>query len=210
MIKINLKEIMKKKRIGISELHELTGISRSTITPIYNGKSKGLQFDTLDKLLTALDVPVESLIIFIGEPPEDFEVSAKLISNSDYCINHEQVDTENSSIDMATHFQVGYSLSLRIEKKSKMKIDTKLSINAKYAFSGNMQNNNIIDQWEYINDDEFTKLIDSPIFSNEERYEITKLLNNFLLDCGINVYEEENKKTGIEFEELLINNTLYW
>jgi putative transcriptional regulator len=63
MIQINLSVVMAKKRMhSLKELHKLTGISRTTLTALYYEKGKGVQFDTLDALCEALDVPVGELI----------------------------------------------------------------------------------------------------------------------------------------------------
>lgn len=62
MIKIRLKEIIEKRNITLTEIHQATGISKNTLSLIANGTSKGIQFDTLDKLLSVLNVGVSELI----------------------------------------------------------------------------------------------------------------------------------------------------
>lgn len=62
MIKIKLKEIIEKRNITLTEIHQATGISKNTLSIIANGTSKGIQFDTLDKLLSFLNVGVSELI----------------------------------------------------------------------------------------------------------------------------------------------------
>lgn len=62
MIKIKLKEIIDKKKITLTEIHQATGISKNTLSLIANGSSKGIQFDTLDKLLSFLNVDLSTLI----------------------------------------------------------------------------------------------------------------------------------------------------
>lgn len=54
MLALNLKEIMDNRKISIQEVYEGTGISRNTISQLYNGKSKGIQFSTLTKLVNFL------------------------------------------------------------------------------------------------------------------------------------------------------------
>lgn len=55
MIKNRLSTVMGNKRMKPQEIVTLTGISRKTIYNIYNDKTKGIEFDTLDKLCFALD-----------------------------------------------------------------------------------------------------------------------------------------------------------
>ena len=54
MLMLNLKNIMDGRKISIQEVYEGTGISRNTISQLYNGKSKGIQFSTLTKLVNFL------------------------------------------------------------------------------------------------------------------------------------------------------------
>ena len=56
MIVNNLSTIMGRKRIKIKELHERTGISRSTLTQLYYDKTTMIKLDTVDKLFSALDI----------------------------------------------------------------------------------------------------------------------------------------------------------
>lgn len=53
MIKNRLSTIMGYKRIKPHEIVTLTGISRKTLYNIYNDKTKGIEFETLNKLCFA-------------------------------------------------------------------------------------------------------------------------------------------------------------
>lgn len=55
MIKNRLSTIMGYKRIKPHEIVTLTGISRKILYNIYNDKTKGIEFETLNKLCFALD-----------------------------------------------------------------------------------------------------------------------------------------------------------
>ncbi|HHB0322009.1 MULTISPECIES: helix-turn-helix domain-containing protein [Staphylococcus] len=63
MIKIRLKEIMENRGLKISDLNEATGISRNSLSLLINGKSQGIQFDTLEKLVKALNIEPHDLFI---------------------------------------------------------------------------------------------------------------------------------------------------
>ena len=56
MIINNLSTIMGRKRIKTKELHERTGISRSTLTKLYYDKTSMIKLDTIDTLCSVLDV----------------------------------------------------------------------------------------------------------------------------------------------------------
>lgn len=62
MIINNLSTIMGRKRIKIKELHERTGISRSTLTKLYYDKTSMIKLDTIDTLCLVLDVTPGELL----------------------------------------------------------------------------------------------------------------------------------------------------
>lgn len=58
MILTRLDEILKEKNISINKLSKETGISRKALTSLVNNDSKGIQFQTLDKLITHLNISI--------------------------------------------------------------------------------------------------------------------------------------------------------
>lgn len=72
MIFFDLKNVAALNRKTFTEIHNETGISRNTLTSLGNGKSKGIQFDTLDKLCKSLNCSVSELIRFV---PDDYIVT---------------------------------------------------------------------------------------------------------------------------------------
>ncbi len=67
MIKNRLSTVMGNKRMKPQEIVTLTGISRKTIYNIYNDKTKGIEFDTLDKLCFALECTPNDLFRYIPD-----------------------------------------------------------------------------------------------------------------------------------------------
>lgn len=51
----------------MTELHELTGISQNALSLLANGKSNGIQFNTLDKILVATNATIDELLEHSGE-----------------------------------------------------------------------------------------------------------------------------------------------
>jgi len=72
-VKCNLSTLMGAKRLKITDLHQKTGMARDTISSLYNEKAKGITFDVLTKLCTALDCQTGDLLEYIPdeEPKED-------------------------------------------------------------------------------------------------------------------------------------------
>lgn len=68
-IKCNLSTLMGTKRLKITDMHEKTGMARDTISSLYNEKAKGITFDVLTKLCTALDCTTGDLLEYIKESP---------------------------------------------------------------------------------------------------------------------------------------------
>lgn len=63
MIKSNLPLLMAKCGIrSVAELSERTGISRTTLTAIYYGKGKGVQYQTLLTLCSLFNVGVGEIL----------------------------------------------------------------------------------------------------------------------------------------------------
>ena len=62
MIRCNLKSVLDNKKISINKLSSATGISRQSITALVNNDSKGIQFNTLDRIVDFLNIRVEDII----------------------------------------------------------------------------------------------------------------------------------------------------
>ena len=63
MIKCNLKKLMKEKKKTLKRCQPDTGINQTHYSLLSTGKSKGIQFDTLDKLIQSLKCNVKDLIV---------------------------------------------------------------------------------------------------------------------------------------------------
>lgn len=67
MINNRLSIILGEKRMRVSELSKLTGISQNALNKIYHNKTKGIDFDTLDKICKALDRNSQEIFEYIPE-----------------------------------------------------------------------------------------------------------------------------------------------
>ena len=65
MIKNRLSIILGEQRIRVSELSRLTGISQNALNKIYHNKTKGIDFETLDKICLALQKNTNEIFEFI-------------------------------------------------------------------------------------------------------------------------------------------------
>ena len=63
-LKINLSTLMGSKRYSIQDVHEKTGLSRGTISSLYNDRASRIDFETITKLCELFGCEVGSLLIF--------------------------------------------------------------------------------------------------------------------------------------------------
>lgn len=93
MLKLNLKELMDEKGLTIQDVYEKTGISRNTISLLYNGKSKGIQLSTINKLVNYLDLFSVSEL-FVNETNYS-DVHASIVWGKKLENNHNKKTLEN-------------------------------------------------------------------------------------------------------------------
>jgi putative transcriptional regulator len=58
----NLSTLMGSRRYSIQDVHEKTGLSRNTISNLYNDKISRIDFETIDKLCNLFGCGVEELL----------------------------------------------------------------------------------------------------------------------------------------------------
>ncbi|WP_263707883.1 helix-turn-helix domain-containing protein [Shouchella tritolerans] len=64
IVKNNLRVLMAKHKMNIKDVAEKTGLSRTTISKLYNEQSTTIAFETIYKLCKLFDVDVNDLIYF--------------------------------------------------------------------------------------------------------------------------------------------------
>lgn len=101
MIKSNLAVLMAKREINITELHKATGISRNTISAIYNNTAKGIQYDTLDKLCTFFNVDSNEILEYIFM---NIYIGDKFINEYNQEYFHIQVSNQNKTFETTIRF----------------------------------------------------------------------------------------------------------
>ena len=95
MIQTNLKELLNRNNISINKLSIETGLSRPTLTSLMNNESKGIQFDTLEKLLDYFNISIsdffsiyndEIIFNFLSEVPLSHVVLRLFLIYSQSCL----------------------------------------------------------------------------------------------------------------------------
>ena len=62
IVKNNLRILMARDRLSIQDVHEKTGLSRTTISKLYNETSAKIGFDTIISLCKLFNCDVEDLL----------------------------------------------------------------------------------------------------------------------------------------------------
>lgn len=65
MIYSKLSNLMKEKRLTITQLANDTGISRTTLTSLFHNTGNGIQFDTLNVLCKYFNISINELLVFV-------------------------------------------------------------------------------------------------------------------------------------------------
>ena len=60
----NLAVLLAERKLKVADLVRSTGINKSTLHKLYNDESVRIDFETIDKICTALEVEVGDLLIF--------------------------------------------------------------------------------------------------------------------------------------------------
>lgn len=71
IVKNNLRILMAKEKMNIKDVHEKTGLSRTTISKLYNEESTTIAFETIQKLCQLFDCDVNDLLYLDDKKEED-------------------------------------------------------------------------------------------------------------------------------------------
>lgn len=80
MIKTNLAVLMAQRGLKIADVHQATGISKTTLMALAENDGKGVQFDTVDKLCIFLGIPISDFFIYVP-----YIFNFKVLDNDEDC-----------------------------------------------------------------------------------------------------------------------------
>lgn len=119
MLNFELKKHLKETNMTISELSEKTGISRNSLGLLINGKSRGIQFDTLEKISRIIDVEIKDLFSMSFDYLEISAKNKKMRSSDLGIYNNARYDFKqlvcNMNIDGTDYeFTIQYEIDLQL------------------------------------------------------------------------------------------------
>lgn len=80
MIKVNLKKILKERKISLAKLSKATGISTNALSSFQNQKTESVYYPTIEAITKELDISVGELIEQIEEQYEvTIEINGKVV-----------------------------------------------------------------------------------------------------------------------------------
>ncbi len=193
MIEIKLREILAKKGKTMADINKETGISKNALSQLANGVSQGIQFNTLEKLLNSLKVPVQELIVYTPELLSEAEFTFRYDETKELDITmHESIvgDSEESSfeyVDRINWIIDTFFITISIQGV-KVEIQSKLDVN---FVIDDKKELDIID----INIDEpsiSSELLNLSIFEEQ----MLDSLTEFLIDLSESIFSEEIKNAA--------------
>lgn len=113
MILVKLSEILGRKKLKISNVITDTGVTRPTLTSLYYGNSRGINFDTLNSLCKYLGITPGELLIFYDLDILNIDVTF----DQDVSIDDLQLDMEGNGFEIIS--RADFSGSIDIEKQKK-------------------------------------------------------------------------------------------
>ncbi len=193
MIEIKLREILAKKGKTMADINKETGISKNALSQLANGVSQGIQFNTLEKLLNSLKVPVQELIVYTPELLSEAEFTFRYDETKELDITmHESIvgDSEESSfeyVDRINWIIDTFFITISIQGV-KVEIQSKLDVN---FVIDDKKELDIID----INIDEpsiSSELLNLSIFEEQ----MLDSLTEFLIDLSESIFSEQIKNAA--------------
>lgn len=199
MITMNLRDVVDSKGLTMTEVHKNTGISKNTLSTMANGLNKGIQFDTLDKLLEFLEVEVEDLILFTSQKEIDL-FSVDIVDKGIVDVEentkgdtifepHPSKEEGESQLEYEARTEkvvvkpIGQTNDLRVIKEYKISIDYddfQYTFNQKFLFFSSTINdlNNVKVQFEKSEHYEGVKFEDEQMWWYVNFFVTTNNLNN--------------------------------
>ena len=183
MIFFDLKNVAAANGKTFTKIHSETGISRNTLTSLGTGKSKGIQFDTLDKLCKSLNCSVSELLKTV---PGDYVVTmtGKKHVGDDYVVlfgevytaeTEEKLFTDDVMVNMSENFM---PISLEFLKNAinnpNQPIIISGNIPAVSKYNNDGGRNEYINSSDYLPLQEIVKITDN--LSDEQKKQICKQL----------------------------------
>lgn len=188
MIINKIDKYLEENDVTIAELSSGTGISRSTLYNLTSGNSRGIQYDTLNKLCMYFDTNISSFIEFLNFDLEILDSSHK-IERKNIKINRDGIEYTFDISKLSE--SIGIKANMNVVKSNvKIRVsDSTLEEDVNIELITNIDSSN---KYEYISI--------MPIYKNEEG-------NNLIVEMQEDEGVEEYINASLE--DYLINDENY-
>lgn len=158
---INLKQILRERNMTASDLSKITGISPNALGKIINNQSSSIHFDTIDKLLSTLDISLSDLITYFPSLPNDLVIDVTNIQ-----ISHDGSSSEQQDSDFTTSTWIAKYTCTITYKKIYFSFNSTLTINLEFL------NNQLRSGKVTFNEEDFRTIQNMFVNSNAILFEI--------------------------------------
>jgi len=118
---INVKKLRDIAGMSITDLHEISGVGRSTISEIESGKSQDSKINTINALAKALGVSPGTLTEMEIEHEyviTDIEEAMELILNQENLMLHGEVLNDEAKIQLSNSIKMALHFAAEAQKRN--------------------------------------------------------------------------------------------
>lgn len=211
MIKNNLRELMQKKGVTITELHNILNISRPTLTKMANDETDGIRYDTINKLCKFFKISPNELLVFIPfdtfncvvAPTEsgDKVNTDNLFSDPKYETRQEISRIEEENVEQLADLKIDLSIILSFDENDFIYISSEVKYFPKRLFYAafELQNEDKAKEKEFF---KFVRKID-PGLKNQIKSKIADCIREiFMLDYSVDVVIVADFMRFLEYKDI--------
>lgn len=190
---INLKQILRERNMTASDLSKITGISPNALGKIINNQSSSIHFDTIDKLLSTLDISLSDLITYYPSLPNDLVIDVTNIQ-----ISHDGSSSEQQGSDFTiSTWNVEYTCTITY-KKIYFSFNSTLTINLEF-FNNQLRSGKVL-----FNKEDLQIIQDMFVKSNGILFEVKKQIR----EQSLTILQKKLDPKNIVQEDFITDNRI--
>lgn len=193
IIKINLKNILKDRKITAAKMSNDTGISPNALGKIINEDSSSIHFETISTILDYLEIPLGDLISYPPTAPKDLKIeltNLEIFSDGRVPSNLTSIDNDIVENNIEETDRYLWDISFRCVlnyKKFEFNFESKVTIDIEFY------NDELLEGSVDFDEDDFRTINEMFIKSETLLYEIQKQIKIQTLDILEKDIDPENQ-----------------
>ncbi len=203
MIKNNLRELMQKKGVTITELHNILNISRPTLTKMANDETDGIRYDTINKLCKFFKISPNELLVFV--PFDNFSCTVVPSGLSNDILFSNSIDEisriEEEDAGQLTDLEIDLSIMLSFDENDFIYISSEVKYFPKkllyVAFE--LQNEDKVKEKEFF---KFVRKIDPGLKDQVKRKIADCIRETLMLDYSVDIVIVADFMRFLEYKDI--------